>query len=102
MVKEFRIGFEEVAQLQGLPLLTLGFGGILYIPFSRWFGKRPVYLFGALVLFATTIWIIYAPNYHSLLAARGLNGFGNSAFNSMSVATVGDLYFVRHLHSSPF
>ncbi|KAI9707967.1 MAG: hypothetical protein M1820_004386 [Bogoriella megaspora] len=95
LVKQFKIDFAEVAQLQGLPLLTLGFGGILYIPFSRWFGKRPVYIFGVLVLFATTIWIIYAPNYNSLLAARGLNGFGNSAFNSMSVATIGDMYFVH-------
>ena len=95
LAEQFHVDFNKAAQLQGINLLTLGFGGIIFIPFSRWFGKRPTFLVGILILFATTVWMIYANSYNSLLAARGVFGFGNSAFNALSVAIIGDMYFVR-------
>ncbi len=64
--------------------------------FSRKFGKRPVFLVSTLFAIIGTAVGEAEVSYTYLLAARIIQGFSTSAFESLIVATVGDIYFVHH------
>lgn len=63
--------------------------------FSRKYGKRPVFLASTLLDIIGTAVGEAAISYNHLLAARIIQGFSTSAFESLIVATVGDMYFVH-------
>lgn len=62
---------------------------------SRKYGKRPVFLVSSLFdIIGTAVGEAHI-SYEYLLAARIIQGFSTSAYESLIVATVGDLYFVH-------
>jgi MFS family permease len=63
--------------------------------FSRKYGKRPVFLVSTLFDIIGTAIGQSKISYKYLLAARIVQGFSTSAFESLIVATVGDMYFVH-------
>lgn len=63
--------------------------------FSRKYGKRPVFLVSTLFDIIGTAIGEAKISYNYLLAARIVQGFSTSAFESLIVATVGDIYFVH-------
>lgn len=63
--------------------------------FSRKYGKRPVFIVSTLFDIIGTAVGEAKISYKYLLAARIIQGFSTSAFESLIVATVGDLYFVH-------
>lgn len=69
-----------------------------YVPvsaISRKYGKRPVFLISTLFGIIGTAIGESKISYNYLLAARIVQGFSTSAFESLIVATVGDIYFVH-------
>lgn len=62
---------------------------------SRKYGKRPVFLVSTLFDIIGTAIGEAGISYNYLLAARIIQGFSTSAFESLIVATVGDIYFVH-------
>lgn len=63
--------------------------------FSRKYGKRPVFIVSTLFDIIGTAIGQSKISYNYLLAARIIQGFSTSAFESLIVATVGDIYFVH-------
>jgi MFS family permease len=63
--------------------------------FSRKYGKRPVFLVSTLFDIVGTAVGESSISFKYLLAARIIQGFSTSAFESLIVATVGDIYFVH-------
>lgn len=63
--------------------------------FSRKYGKRPVFLVSTLFGIIGTAVGQAKIDYKYLLAARIIQGFSTSAFESLIVSTVGDIYFVH-------
>lgn len=63
--------------------------------FSRKYGKRPVFLVSTLLDIVGTAVGEAKIDYNYLLAARIIQGFSTSAFESLIVSTVGDIYFVH-------
>jgi MFS family permease len=59
------------------------------------FGKRPVFLFSSLFGIIGCIVGCTATGYKTLLASRILTGFSTSAYESVILTAVGDLYFVH-------
>jgi len=56
------------------------------------YGKRPQFVFaGFMAIIGTGVCIGSGENYHTLLAGRLVQGFGTTAFESLSVAVLGDL-----------
>ncbi|PVH95713.1 MFS general substrate transporter [Periconia macrospinosa] len=89
--------FTEMALLTGYHLLGVGFAGLLFVPSARIWGKRHLYLFGAILVIASSIWggASGPRNYKSLLWARIFQGIGLAPFEALVNASVGDLYFVH-------
>lgn len=63
--------------------------------FSRKYGKRPVFLVSTLFDIIGTAIGESKISYKYLLAARIVQGFSTSAFESLIIATVGDIYYVH-------
>jgi MFS family permease len=76
--------------------LGVAIGGILAVPSSRIWGKRHVFLLGAIIVIFSSVWGgASGKNYNSALAARIFQGIGLAPFESLANAIVGDLFFVH-------
>lgn len=63
---------------------------------ARKYGKRPQFVFaGVMGVIGTAVCVSANTDYNKLMAGRLLQGFGTTAFESLSVAVIGDLYFVH-------
>ncbi|GME38594.1 MFS general substrate transporter [Neofusicoccum parvum] len=84
-----------VVLVSGYNLLAAGCIGPFVCALSRKYGKRPVFLASTLFDIIGTAVGEAKISYNYLLAARIIQGFSTSAFESLIVATVGDMYFVH-------
>lgn len=90
--------FTDVALLTGYFLLGVGFAGALFVPTSRVWGKRHAFIFGIVVLIASSVWggvVGKQKNYNSFLWSRIIQGVGCAPFEALVNVAVGDLYFVH-------
>lgn len=55
---------------------SVGLKCLLYSPMSKKYGRRPVYLFGALLLLVGSIWSVAKPDINNLLGSRIVQGMG--------------------------
>lgn len=95
MSKQIHTSLTTVVLVSGYSLLAAGCIGPFVSAFSRKYGKRPVFLVSTLFDIIGTAIGESKISYKYLLAARIVQGFSTSAFESLIVATVGDLYFVH-------
>lgn len=90
----------DVAVLAGYQLLVVGISGFnpqlsesddrpFVCAISRKYGKRPMFLFSALMGVIGAIVGSISPNYSTLVAARILQGLSSSAFESIIVTVIG-------------
>ncbi|KEF56777.1 uncharacterized protein A1O9_06967 [Exophiala aquamarina CBS 119918] len=95
MAQQLNLDINKIVVASGYNLLAAGCIGPLVSAFSRKYGKRPVYLVSTLFDIIGTAIGQAKIDYKYLLAARIIQGFSTSAFESLIVATVGDIYFVH-------
>ncbi|KAF2441280.1 MFS general substrate transporter [Karstenula rhodostoma CBS 690.94] len=92
----FQRSFTDMALLTGYHLLGVGFAGFLFVPSARIWGKRHIYLLGAVTVIYSSAWGgANGKKYKSLLWARIFQGIGLAPFEALVNASVGDLYFVH-------
>ena len=84
-----------VVLASGYNLLAAGCIGPFVAAAGRKYGKRPVFLLSALFDIIGTAVGEAKVSYEYLLAARIIQGFSTSAFESLIIASVGDMYFVH-------
>ena len=92
--------FTQMALLTGYHLCGVGVAGLLFVASARVWGKRHLYLLGAVVIIISSAWGgASGTNYKSLLWARIFQGVGLAPFEALVNASVGDLYFVHVRHA---
>lgn len=94
----FLVTFQKAANLTAFHLAGVAVGAVVAVPSSRVWGKRHVFLLGALLMTAASAWggaTHGDKNYASLVWARVFQGVALAPFESLSNAVVGDLYFVH-------
>ena len=89
------VSLTKVVLVSGYNLLIAGAIGPFVCAFSRKYGKRPVFLASTLFDIIGTACGLAKVDYKYLLAARIIQGMSTSAFESISVAAVGDMFFVH-------
>lgn len=92
---DFDVSVADIALTTGLYMLGLGVGGVLASPTAILFGKRPVYIFGCLLFIVSSIWCGVTPDYHSLVAARILQGIALSPIECCPSATIAEIFFLH-------
>lgn len=84
-----------VVEASGYNLLAAGASGPFVCAFSRKYGKRHVFIISTLFDIIGTAICEANISYKYLLAGRIVQGFSTSAYESLIIASVGDMYFVH-------
>jgi MFS family permease len=92
---EFGVPIGNITLISGYQLLVAGATGPIVSACSRKWGKRPCFFFSSLFALIGTIIGSATNNYNGLLAARIVQGFAISAYESLVISVIGDLYFVH-------
>lgn len=99
---DFKVPIGNITLISGYQLLVAGASGPFISAFSRKYGKRPCFLFSSVMGLLGTIVGSSTNTYNGLVAARVIQGFAISAYESLIISAIGDLYFVhqRGLYTS--
>jgi MFS family permease len=91
----YHVTTSKVALTTGLYMMGLGVGSVFASPTAILYGKRPVYLFGAIMFMCTSIWCAASPSYVSLLVARIFQGISLSPVECLPSATIAEIFFLH-------
>ncbi|RDW76997.1 MFS general substrate transporter-48 [Coleophoma cylindrospora] len=91
----YNVAVSKVSLTTGLYMMGLGVGSVLASPTAILYGKRPVYLFGAIMFIATSCWCAASPSYNSLLIARIFQGMSVSPVECLPSATIAEIFFLH-------
>ncbi|EGR51619.1 uncharacterized protein TRIREDRAFT_21422 [Trichoderma reesei QM6a] len=95
VAQDFDVSVEHVSLTTGLYMMGLGLGSVIASPTAILFGKRPVYLAGAILFIGTCIWAGYSPSFSSLIAARVFQGVAVSPVECLPSATIAEIFFLH-------
>lgn len=95
ILEEFHLTFQQASALTGYQLCVIGGIELVVSAVCVKYGKRSTFLISLIFLIAGGIVCATSTGYHSLLGGRILQGFGSSAFESVTFCLVGDMYFVH-------
>lgn len=91
--QEFNKPLSTISYLVGAFMLSLGVGSVFASPTAVLYGKRLVYLGGILVFLIGAIVAGASESFGALMAGRLLTGFGASPTESLTSASLSELYF---------
>jgi MFS family permease len=91
----YNITTARVSLSTGLYMMGLGVGSVFASPTAILFGKRPVYLFGAIMFICTAVWCALSPSFTSLLIARVFQGISVSPVECLPSATIAEIFFLH-------
>lgn len=89
------VPFDSLVHLIAVNVLMLGAANIFWVPLSNTFGRRPILIICIAMLCGFSIWCAEAKSFHSLLAARVLQGVGGAAADTLSPDVIGRVFFVH-------
>lgn len=95
VAKEYDVDVASVSLTTGLYMMGMGLGSVVFSPTAILYGKRPVYLFGALLFIVTSIWCAVSPNFISLVLARIFQGVAVSPVECLPSATIAEIFFLH-------
>jgi len=75
-----------------LSILTNSVGSLFWATYSRFYGRRAIYIAALLVLCLGSFGVTISKNVPQLLATRIIQAFGASCGLSVGVAAIGDIY----------
>ncbi len=94
-ILDYHIKVEQVALTTGLYMLGLGIGSIIFSPTAILYGKRPIYLLGAVLFIISAVWCALSPNFTSLILARIFQGIAVSPVECLPSATIAEIFFLH-------
>ena len=94
-MKAFDSTLPAVINFIGVSILVLGFTNLIWVPFSRGFGRRPMALITTLITTASFIWRAKATTYESFLGACILTGVGAAPGETLGPVLVADVMFLH-------
>ncbi|KAK7635345.1 major facilitator superfamily domain-containing protein [Phyllosticta citricarpa] len=95
VAQTYDVTVSKVALTTGLYMMGMGVGGVFASPTAILYGKRTVYLAGAVLFVISAIWCALSPNYASLLVARIFQGIAVSPVECLPSATIAEIFFLH-------
>ncbi|EPE24482.1 MFS general substrate transporter [Glarea lozoyensis ATCC 20868] len=95
VAETYDVSVPQVALTTGLYMMGLGVGSVIFSPTAILYGKRPVYLFCAIMFVGTSVWCAASPTYISLLVARIFQGISISSVECLPSATIAEIFFLH-------
>ena len=95
VMETYNVTSHQVALTTGLYMLGLGLGSVIMSPTAILWGKRPVYLGGAVLFIISAVWCALSPSYASLVVARVFQGIAVSPVECLPSATIAEIFFLH-------
>lgn len=95
VAEDYHIETETVSLTTGLYMMGMGLGSVVFSPTAILYGKRPVYLFSAVIFIVSSIWAALSPNFTSLILARIFQGVAVSPVECLPSATIAEIFFLH-------
>ncbi|KAK8023990.1 hypothetical protein PG993_012056 [Apiospora rasikravindrae] len=95
VAQDYDVPVARVSLTTGLYMMGLGIGSVLFSPTAILYGKRPVYLFSAVIFILSAVWCALSPNFTSLLIARIFQGIAVSPVECLPSATIAEIFFLH-------
>ncbi|KAK6839557.1 Major facilitator superfamily transporter [Apiospora arundinis] len=95
VAEDYNVPVARVSLTTGLYMMGLGIGSVLFSPTAILYGKRPVYLFSAVIFILSAVWCALSPNFTSLLIARIFQGIAVSPVECLPSATIAEIFFLH-------
>ncbi|KAI0008665.1 MFS general substrate transporter [Xylariaceae sp. FL0662B] len=95
VANDYHVNVSEVSLTTGLYMMGLGIGSVIFSPTAILYGKRPVYLFSAVLFILSAVWCALSPNFASLLLARIFQGIAVSPVECLPSATIAEVFFLH-------
>lgn len=95
VAEDYHVETETVALTTGLYMMGMGLGSVIFSPTAILYGKRPVYLFSAIIFIASSVWAALSPNFVSLILARIFQGVAVSPVECLPSATIAEIFFLH-------
>ncbi|PHH79882.1 hypothetical protein CDD82_2107 [Ophiocordyceps australis] len=96
IMHQFETTITKTATLTGYFFLGTGCAAVFFVPSGRVWGRRHLFLLGALIVIASSVWAgSTRSSYLSFAFARAFQGIGATPFETLVNAAVGDLYCVH-------
>jgi len=92
---DYNVSVPRVALTTGFFMTGLAVGCVIVSPTAILYGKRPLYLAGAVLFIATSIWCALSPNFISLVLARIFQGISVSPVEALPSATITEIFFLH-------
>ncbi|KAH7146095.1 major facilitator superfamily domain-containing protein [Dactylonectria macrodidyma] len=96
LAEVFQRPLTQITLLSAYQVLVTAVLGPIVSALAHKFGKRPQFLFAsAMGIIGGIACVVCGDSYNGLLAGRLLQGFGTTAYESLSLSVLGDIYFVH-------
>ncbi|CEJ60763.1 hypothetical protein PMG11_09325 [Penicillium brasilianum] len=96
LAQVFQRPLTQITQLSGYQVLITAVLGPVVSALAHKFGKRPQFLFASTMgIIGAIVCIVCGDSYNGLLAGRLIQGLGTTAYESLSLSVLGDIYFVH-------
>jgi MFS family permease len=99
--EEQGVDYTAAAALTAVPLMISSLAGMGSTTLAKVWGKRPVYLASAVLVFIGSAWDTNTRgDYAQNMAARIFQGLGWGAFDTLVLGSILDTFFVRGLRET--
>ncbi|KAK8099385.1 uncharacterized protein PG998_012626 [Apiospora kogelbergensis] len=95
VAEDYNVPVARVSLTTGLYMMGLGIGSVIFSPTAILYGKRPVYLFSAVIFILSAVWCALSPSFTSLLIARIFQGIAVSPVECLPSATIAEIFFLH-------
>ncbi|KAI1370700.1 MFS general substrate transporter [Hypoxylon crocopeplum] len=92
---DYHIDVADVSLTTGLYMMGLGIGSVIFSPTAILYGKRPVYVYSAILFIISAVWCALSPNFISLILARIFQGIAVSPVEALPSATIAEIFFLH-------
>lgn len=92
MAREFSVSDAQIQSTLVIFMLAMGIGQILIGPLADRFGRKPIALFGICLYIMSSLFAVYATDFHYLQIARGLQGIAACATSIVVFSAVRDSF----------
>ncbi|KAI1771612.1 MFS general substrate transporter [Hypoxylon cercidicola] len=95
VANDYHIDVADVSLTTGLYMMGLGIGCVIFSPTAILYGKRPIYLYSAILFILSAVWCALSPNFVSLILARIFQGIAVSPVECLPSATIAEIFFLH-------
>lgn len=93
MTVDLNVSYSELNQSMSVNYVGLAMGCVLFIPFAKKYGRRPVYIVSTALMLATTFWTARMHSLAELYVCNLLQGLAGATNEAIAEITVCSLFF---------